>query len=183
MVRIAQPPDASTGRRARTRQRRAAVIALGMLGVAAAGCGTRVASSAAPSSPAPASTTTSSQATTTTVDAAAVKAQVTAVWERFFSAQTPLAERRSLLESGAQYDQALAAASKDPRQSQSSARVTDVQLTAPDRAAVIYDVLLNGQPALTGSQGVAILQDGTWKVSGQSFCALVTLAGPVPGCG
>jgi len=57
-------------------------------------------------------------------------------------------------------------------------------LTAPDRATVTYDVLLNGSLALPDAQGIAVLQGGVWKVGAESFCALISLGatGPIPGC-
>ena len=130
--------------------------------------------------------TTSTVATTiaTTVDSVATKASISANWERFFAASTSLADREALLEHGASYHDALVQRSTDPLQKQASAKVKAVELTAPDQASVTYDVLLNGQVALPDVPGVAVREQGVWKVSGNSFCALVTLGAPqpVPGC-
>jgi hypothetical protein len=127
---------------------------------------------------------TTSTAPTTTMDVAAATAAITTNWERFFDAGTPLAERESLLENGPAYEQALVMRSGDPLQAQASAKVRSVTITDATHADVVYDVLLSGTPALEGSPGVAVLQDGVWKVSADSFCSLVTLgaSGPVPGC-
>jgi len=158
------------------------------------GCGTRVpdrlralSTYAATSTTAPATTapaTTAPATTTGTIDAAAARAEITANWETFFRAASTIAERESLLENGSQYVAALTQRSKDPLQAQASAKVTAVQVTGPDRATVTYDVSLNGNVALPGAQGIAVLQDGVWKVSAQSFCSLVSLGatGPIPGC-
>lgn len=162
--------------------------------VLTSGCGTRVrdqlralstpgaTSATAPTTTAPA--TTAPATTTGTIDAAAARAEITANWEKFFRATSTIAERATLLENGSQYVAALTQRSKDPLQAQASAKVTTVEVTGPDRATVTYDVSLNGNVALPGAQGVAVLQDGVWKVSAQSFCSLVSLGatGPVPGC-
>jgi hypothetical protein len=127
-------------------------------------------------------TTVSTTGPVTTAQPAALEATIAKNWEEFFSSRTPLDQRATLLEDG--FRPALVARAGDPLQSQASARVTGVMLTAPDRATVVYDLLLGGKPAVSGSQGVAILQGGIWKVSGATFCGLVTLdfKGPIPGC-
>jgi hypothetical protein len=88
------------------------------------------------------------------------------------------------LENGASLQQALEQRATDPLQQQASAKVKNVDLTAPDHATVTYDVLLNGTVALADSQGIAVLQEGVWKVSANSFCALISLGAtaPIPGC-
>jgi hypothetical protein len=135
-----------------------------------------------PGTTAPLATTTGSSATT--VDAAAAKAQITTNWERFFLPSTSLADRAALLENGAALQAALEQRAKDPLQQQASAKVKAIDLTAPDRATVTYDVSLNGTVALPDAQGVAVLQQGVWKVSADSFCALISLGAtdPIPGC-
>ena len=132
----------------------------------------------APVTTAPATT---APAPTTTVDA---KTAIAANWENFFSPSESIQQREALLENGASYEQALIQRSNDPRQATASAKVKSVELTPPDRATVTYDVYLGTTVALPDAQGVAVLQDGVWKVSGESFCALMTLAStdPVPGC-
>lgn len=151
------------------------------------GCGTRVRDQLrALSTPSATSTTAlaTTAPTTSTIDAAAARAEITANWEKFFRAASTIPEREALLENGSQYVAALTQRSTDPLQAQASAKVTMVEVTGPDRATVTYDVSLNGAVALPGAQGVAVLQDGVWKVGAQSFCSLVSLGatGPIPGC-
>jgi hypothetical protein len=43
------------------------------------------------------------------------------------------------------------------------------------QATVTYSILLDGQPELTNQSGVAVDQDGTWKVGVASFCGLLSL--------
>ena len=119
--------------------------------------------------------------TTTTIDA---KTAIASNWEAFFSPSETIQQREALLENGPSYEQALIQRSQDPRQATAKAKVKSVELTPPDRATVTYDVYLGDTVALPDAQGFAVLQDGVWKVSGESFCALMTLAStdPVPGC-
>ena len=134
--------------------------------------------------PATAAATTTTVATATTPDVATEKATIAANWARFFLPATSMADRIALLENGATLQQALEQRAKDPLQQQASATVKAVELTAPDRATVTYDVLLNGSLALPDAQGIAVLQGGVWKVGAESFCALISLGatGPIPGC-
>mgnify|MGYP003340772206 CR=1 FL=1 len=69
----------------------------------------------------------------------------------------------------------VAALSKPTKQN--TAKVSDVAFESETRALVTYDILLNGTPAMSGSQGVSVLVDGKWLVSEESFCALVALGG------
>ncbi len=136
---------------------------------------------------APASTTappTSAGATTTIADPAAAIAQITANWERFFLAGTPIAERETLLEDGLLYVEALTIRSADPLQAQAGAAVREVTLLDPEHAHVVYDVMLGETVALPGAEGTAVLRNGTWKVSAESFCSLIVLGAtePIPGC-
>ena len=151
-----------------------------------AGTSASIATTDRSSSPAPVATTSSATAapSATTADTAAIKAQITTNWERFFLPSTSIADRMSLLENGVALQSALEQRAKDPLQQQASAKVTTIDLDAPGRAVVTYDVSLNGAVALPDAQGVAVLQDGIWKVSADSFCALISLgaSAPIPGC-
>jgi len=40
---------------------------------------------------------------------------------------------------------------------------------------VTYSILVSGTPALTNQAGVAVYQDGRWKVGDASFCGLLLL--------
>jgi uncharacterized membrane protein len=59
--------------------------------------------------------------------------------------------------------------------SAASAKVTHVALTGTNQASVSYNILLSGKTALPDQSGVAIYQDGVWKVGETSFCALLKL--------
>ena len=55
------------------------------------------------------------------------------------------------------------------------AKVTKVTMVSPSQAKVTYSILIGGQPALSNQSGVAVYQDGTWKVGLASFCGLLAL--------
>lgn len=118
----------------------------------------------APSSAAPSSGSGTSSATTATIKAN---------WEKFFSGSTPSAERVSLLQNGQTFAKTIGAMSA--LGSSASAKVSGVQLTSSKQATVTYTVYLGSTAALPNAKGVAVLENGTWKVSDASFCELLTL--------
>jgi hypothetical protein len=101
--------------------------------------------------------------------------EITADWEAFFSAKTPVSKRVSLLQDGSQFESVISAQAGSGLASQASAKVTKVTVTSPTQATVKYDILLNGTPALTNQTGTAVLDNGTWKVGVTSFCGLLTI--------
>ena len=48
-------------------------------------------------------------------------------------------------------------------------------VTSPAQARVAYSILLGTTPALTNQSGLAVYQNGTWKVGDASFCGLLAL--------
>lgn len=142
-----------------------AVCALAAL-VAACGSSTTTTSSTATSPP---GGSTSSPA----ANAGAV-ATITKNWESFFdAAKTPVATRISLLENGSQFPKKYLEATG--LASQATAQVLSVSNVTASTAAVKYNVLLAGSPALKNQTGTAVYQGGTWKVGTASFCGLLTL--------
>jgi anaerobic selenocysteine-containing dehydrogenase len=156
-----------------------ALVLLGVVGLV--GCGSRSPSTHESTTPTASSPTTPSPSGPS--NSAAV-AKITENWETFFSKDTPASQKLALLQDGSKLQQAIAIFSSDPRLKQASAKVVKVEMTSSDQATVTYDILLNGATALPNAQGTAILQDGTWKVSDASFCALAALghSGVIPGC-
>ena len=102
-------------------------------------------------------------------------AQITANWEEFFNPKTANDRRVQLIENGPAFAATLQAQAANPLAASSMVKVSKVAVTSPTTATVTYSILLNGQPALPDQQGLAVLLDGTWKVSAASFCALLTL--------
>jgi len=123
------------------------------------------------SSSSPATPPASSPAATSAAAQAAVKAD----WVAFFSAKTPVTRRVALLQNGQEFASVIRAQASSPLASSATAAVTKVSITSPAEAKVTYSILVDGKPALTKQAGVAVYQDGTWKVGDASFCGLLTL--------
>ena len=58
-------------------------------------------------------------------------------------------------------------------------KVTTVRVTG-STATVTYTILIGGTPELPHETGQAILSDGRWMVSTQTFCGLLALEGGAP---
>jgi hypothetical protein len=128
--------------------------------------------SSAPSSPAAVAPSATSTGSGSSSDA---EKAITANWTAFFSPKTPVDKRVSLLQNGSTFASVIRAQASSSLASEASAEVTKVTVTSPSQATVIYTVLLAGTPALSNQKGVAVYQDGTWKVGVASFCGLLTL--------
>ena len=168
--------------------RRLAAPALGLaLAATMAACSSSSSSSAAggpssavPSASAPASSAASSPGTGSTSDAAA---QIKANWEKFFDASTPVTEKVKLLQNGAALESAIKAFASFPLASGIGAKVTNVTVSSATKAAVTYNLTSSSGGALLSNQkGVAVYQDGAWKVGDESLCGLFRLipGGTVP---
>jgi len=162
-----------------------AAPALGLaLAATVAACSSSSTSSApaAPSSAAsaPSSAAPSSPGTGSTADAAA---QITANWEKFFDAHTTVADKVKLLQNGAALEAAIKTFANFPLASGIGAKVTNVTVNSATKAAVTYNLTSSdGSALLSNQKGVAVYQDGTWKVGDQSLCGLFRLipGGTVP---
>ncbi|MFI6643420.1 hypothetical protein [Streptomyces sp. NPDC050504] len=117
-------------------------------------------------------------------DRTAAEARIRENWATFFDAKATTAQKADVLENGDELGLLLKAFGGDPNAGQSSARVTGVAFTSATEAAVTYDLMVGKATALPGSKGVSVLQDGTWKVSVKTLCALVEMSGnaAAPGC-
>ncbi len=120
-------------------------------------------------------------------DPAAAEQEIRQNWEKFFDPDTSMAERQAVLEHGDRMGPVLGMFGNDARGRQAQARVTQVEFTSPTEATVTYDLIVSGQTALPNASGKAVQEDGTWKVSVTTLCALVSLSGngsptAMPGC-
>jgi len=79
------------------------------------------------------------------------------------------------LQDGQQFVAVLAAQSNSPFASTASAKVSHVSLTSASQAAVTYSILVSGTAVLKNQAGVAVYQNGVWKVGVKSFCGLLIL--------
>lgn len=95
-------------------------------------------------------------------------------WSEFFSGSTPAAEKIAVLQDGARFSKIIDGQASSPLAKSASAVVSAVSVHGA-QATVSYTVDFDGEPALTGQTGLAVLQAGTWKVGDASFCALLGL--------
>ena len=138
------------------------------LGLLLGGCGS---SSSPKSSPPPASSSSSGGGGGSSATVSAIKAN----WVAFFAASTPVSRRVQLLQNGEQFRALITAQAKSPLASSASATVSAVTSVTSTQATVRYSILAGGQTALPNQTGVAVYQDGTWKVGDASFCGLLRL--------
>lgn len=154
-----------------------AAPALGLVLAAAITACSSSSSSSAPPAASPSAAATSAAASPTSATgsgtSSATTATIKANWEKFFSGSTPNSQRESLLQNGQTFAKTISAMSG--LGSSASAKVSAIQLTSSKQATVTYTVYLGGTAALPNAKGVAVLENGTWKVSDASFCQLLTL--------
>jgi len=141
------------------------------LGMAACSSST---SSAPPASSPSASPSAASTSTASSAVSADEKA-ITANWTAFFNPKTSVAQRVKLLQDGSAFASVIQAQAGSALAGSASAQVVKVTVITTSEAAVTYNVLLAGTPALKNQAGTAVYEDGTWKVGDASFCGLLTL--------
>jgi len=150
------------------------LVLVGVLGVGIAACGSSNnsgASSSSTSAPATSAPATSASA----APSGSAAALITANWEKFFNAKTPVATRVALLQNGSTFESVIKAQAGSGLAATASAKVSKVIMTSSKQATVKYSILISGATALANQSGVAVYQDGTWKVGLASFCGLLTL--------
>ncbi len=158
-----------------------------MLAPVLAACGDNDNDGGGGGSPTATATATVTRPATAPSDTAAAEQQVRQNWQKFFDPATSTEDKQALLENGRMMGPILQAFGGDQRGGQVAAEVQKVEFTSPTEATVTYTLTLNGATALPNATGKAVLQDGTWKVSVTTLCALVELSGDasasaVPGC-
>ena len=94
-----------------------------------------------------------------------------------------MSRKVALLQNGEDYAKVVAAQARSPIVKGVAAEVSNVTLTSATKATVTYSLTIGGKPVLADLKGEAVLQNGTWKVGDQSFCALLSLEQvKAPGC-
>src|ERR1700722_14736148 len=153
------------------------ILLVGALAAGLAACsssGTSSSSGASSSSsPAPSSSAPASSASPASSSGAA--STIAANWATFFNAKTPVAKRVSLLQDGQTFQSIIKSQAGSGLAASASAKVTKVTMVSSTQAKVTYSILIGGQSALANQAGVAVLQDGTWKVGLASFCGLLAV--------
>ena len=155
----------------KTRRLISCIVLACAIGASLAACS----SSCSTTSSAPSSPAAVAPSGTSTGSGSSAEKTIAANWTAFFSPKTPVDKRVSLLQNGSTFASVIRAQASSSLASEASAQVTKVTVTSPSQATVIYTVLLAGTPALSNQKGVAVYQDGTWKVGVASFCGLLTL--------
>jgi hypothetical protein len=160
-------------RESRTVLTAALIVTLGLVVTACSSGGSPSTKTSTPGhTSTPTSTATSSgEPTSGSAAVAAIKAN----WATFFDAKTPNSRRLTLLQNGSEFSAVITAQSKSILAREATSKATAVSLTGTTQAAVTYDILVSGSPVLKNQHGVAVYQDGVWKVGVVSFCGLLTL--------
>jgi hypothetical protein len=161
----------------KTRRLVSSILLACAVGGGMAACGSGGSSSSAPSSSPPTSAAAAPSASSSSSSTALAgdEKAIAANWTAFFNPKTPVAKRVSLLQDGSQFASIIQAQAGGGLAASASAQVTKVTVITTTQAGVTYNILLDGQPALTKQSGTAVLQDGTWKVGVTSFCNLLSL--------
>jgi hypothetical protein len=100
-------------------------------------------------------------------------------WENFFSSKTTVAGKVALLQNGEQFKSVVAGFASNPLAKNVSATVSSVTLEGASTAKVVYKVSVSGQ-SLGKQTGVAVRENGNWKVGDASLCKLIALGGSTP---
>jgi hypothetical protein len=159
-----------------TRRLVSSILLACVVGGGMAACGSSGSGASTPkSSSTPSATPAASSSTSPSSSVSSDEKTIAANWTAFFSPKTPVAQRVALLQDGSQFSSVIKAQAGGGLASEASAQVTKVTVISTAQAAVTYNILLDGTPALKGQSGTAVFQDGTWKVGVASFCGLLTL--------
>ncbi len=141
-----------------------ACLAVLVLPLLVAACG----SSSTAATPTPSATPSASLSVSPT-------AAITTDWQTFFNGTTTATRKIALLQNGQQFAKTIEAQASSPLAKATQAKVTAVNVTSATTADVTYSILQGGQVALPNQQGQAVLEGGVWKVSAPSFQALLKL--------
>ncbi|MGI9007057.1 MAG: hypothetical protein ACR2FU_12835 [Streptosporangiaceae bacterium] len=152
----------------------AVIIGLGLAACSSSGGGGSTTPTTAPSSQTSSSSGPAGSSGEPTTGSGAVAA-IKANWATFFNAKTTTARRVQLLQNGQVLATVLQAQAKNTLAATATSTVSAVTLTGTNQASVTYTILVSGQPVLKGQHGVAVYQDGIWKVGLVSFCGLLKL--------
>lgn len=144
-------------------------------GLAACSGSSNSSSSGASSSPSSAPSSSAPASSASPASSSGAASTIAANWATFFNAKTPVAKRVSLLQDGQTFQSIIKSQAGSGLAASATAKVTKVTMVSPTQAKVTYSILIGGQPALANQAGVAVLQDGTWKVGLASFCGLLAV--------
>jgi hypothetical protein len=144
-------------------------------GLAACSSSSNSSSSGASSSPSSAPSSSAPASSASPASSSGAASTIAANWATFFNAKTPVAKRVSLLQDGQTFQSIIKSQAGSGLAASATAKVTKVTMVSSTQAKVTYSILIGGQSALANQAGVAVLQDGTWKVGLASFCGLLAV--------
>jgi hypothetical protein len=113
------------------------------------------------------------------VDAATLAA-VTKAYTTFFSGTETVAQAEAAIQNGPKLAASIATQAKNPTAKSLSVTVTSVALKNANVANVIFTLNSNGSPLLSNTPGLAVKQNGVWKIAAQTYCGLVASEGQAP---
>jgi hypothetical protein len=119
--------------------------------------------------------TTPAATSTTSPSASGATAAITTNWETFFNSKTPVNKKVAVLEDGSQFTKIISEQLHVPLAAGLTAKVTSVSNVTATSATVKYDLVVGGSKV--PMTGMAVYQDGTWKVGVATFCSLLGLEG------
>ena len=153
------------------------ILLVGALAAGLAACSSsgNSSSSGASSSPSSAPSSSAPASSASPASSSGAASTIATNWATFFNAKTPVAKRVSLLQDGQTFQSIIKSQAGSGLAASATAKVTKVTMVSPTQAKVTYSILIGGQPALANQAGVAVLQDGTWKVGLASFCGLLAV--------
>jgi hypothetical protein len=153
------------------------ILLVGALAAGLAACSSsgNSSSSGASSSPSPAPSSSAPASSASPASSSGAASTIAANWATFFNAKTPVAKRVSLLQDGQTFQSIIKSQAGSGLAASATAKVTKVTMVSSTQAKVTYSILIGGQSALANRAGVAVLQDGTWKVGLASFCGLLAV--------
>ena len=134
---------------------------------------------------------TPSPTTGSTFSTAGSVSAVKQTWTTFFSKNTPIAQKETLLQNGTStFAPAVQAFASNAMVGEVTATVQNVTFPSPTTADVTYSISLSGEVVENAMAGNAVYQNGQWLVADTTLCGLLQLAesqsgstAAIPGCG
>jgi hypothetical protein len=110
----------------------------------------------------------------------ATRAAIGRAYAALFGTESTLDQSVAALQNGQVFRSAIVAESKKPAAKGSGAKVTAVSLRSGNVAKVTFTIYSKGAPALPNAGGLAVQQNGMWKVAAKTFCDLLSLQAAAP---
>jgi hypothetical protein len=118
--------------------------------------------------------------TLSTAQKTAAETKINANLQSFFSVNTSMATRETLLENGQQFAQAMTTEFTQLNSQKPSITVSSITFPSTTSATVTYTISLDSQPVLKDQTGTMVLVNGNWLVGDATMCQLLSLGGSAP---